>query len=199
MKWFLKLNLPNKITLARMIIVVFVILVALLPDALNWAWPSYNIFGLEYSLQRIILLALFVIGSISDFLDGNIARKRGIVTTFGKFLDPIADKLLVNVLYMILAFWHEVPVIVIIVFIVRDTIVDAIRLIASEKKVVIAASIWGKAKTVVQMVAMIVILLQIPYAVILAYIAGVISLISGIDYFIKNRKFILEGADYNGK
>ncbi|MFA6936024.1 MAG: CDP-alcohol phosphatidyltransferase family protein, partial [Bacilli bacterium] len=121
-----------------------------------------------------------------------------IVTTFGKFLDPIADKLLVNVLFIILTVWGEIPIIVTLIFIIRDTIVDAIRLIAIDKQVVIAASKLGKLKTVTQMISLIFVLLFIPGKLIVVYLAGVISLISGIEYFIKNRKIVLEGANYNG-
>ncbi len=200
MKWFSKINLPNQITVIRMFIVGIIVLVALFPYAsLGWNIPVYQIFGRDYSLTRIIIFGLFAIGSFSDFLDGNIARKRGIVSVFGKFLDPIADKLLVNVLYMILSSWGEIPIIIVIIFIVRDTVVDAIRLLAMDQKVVIAASKWGKAKTVLQMVAMLAMLIYIPYAIWLVYLAGLISLISGIDYFVKNRHFLLEGADFNGK
>lgn len=196
MKWFSKLNLPNKITVIRIFIVLLVIVFGL-TNFTNI--PLFNIGNASYSLKRIILLFLFVVGSISDYLDGHIARKNNIVTTFGKFLDPIADKLLVNVLYIILAMWAEVPLLVVIIFIVRDTVVDAIRLIAMDRHVVIAASKWGKAKTVTQMVVMILVLIQIPFMYYISYIAAAVSLISGIDYFIKNKKLVLEGSDYNGK
>ena len=200
MKWFSKMNLPNQITVARMFIVLLIVIAALFPyQACNITIPVYTLFGIQYSLTRIIIFWLFVIGSASDFLDGNIARKRHIETVFGKFLDPIADKLLVNVLYLILAVWMEVPVLIVIIFIVRDTVVDAIRLLAMDQKVVIAASKWGKVKTVTQMIAMILVLLYVPYAIWVVYLAGAVSLISGLDYFFKNRHFLLEGADYHGK
>ncbi|MDD2433981.1 MAG: CDP-alcohol phosphatidyltransferase family protein, partial [Bacilli bacterium] len=131
----MKLNLPNKITLARMIIVIFIIIIALFPYAsVGWTVPVlFTIGETPYTLTRIIIFILFIVGSISDFVDGHIARSRNIVTVFGKFLDPIADKLLVNVLYMILAAWGEIPVIIPIIFIIRDTIVDAIRLLAIDQ------------------------------------------------------------------
>lgn len=197
----MKLNLPNKITLARMIIVIFIIIIALFPYAsVGWTVPVlFTIGETPYTLTRIIIFILFIVGSISDFVDGHIARSRNIVTVFGKFLDPIADKLLVNVLYMILAAWGEIPVIIPIIFIIRDTIVDAIRLLAIDQHVVIAASKLGKAKTVTQMVAMCLILVYVPYSIWVVYLAGLVSLISGIDYFIKNRHFLLKGADYDGK
>jgi len=199
MKWFTKMNLPNKLTIIRMLAVILIIIIALLPyQALNINIVSFAILGATFSLPRILIFILFAFASFTDFLDGNIARKRGIVTTFGKFLDPIADKLLVNVLFIILTVWGEIPIIVTLIFIIRDTIVDAIRLIAIDKQVVIAASKLGKLKTVTQMISLIFVLLFIPGKLIVVYLAGVISLISGIEYFIKNRKIVLEGANYNG-
>lgn len=199
MKWFTKMNLPNKLTVIRMLAVFLIIIIALLPyQALNINVVSFTILGTTFSLTRILIFVLFAFASFTDFLDGNIARKRGIVTTFGKFLDPIADKLLVNVLFIILTVWGEIPIIVTLIFIIRDTIVDAIRLIAIDKQVVIAASKLGKLKTVTQMISLIFVLLFIPGKLIVVYLAGIISLISGIEYFIKNRKIVLEGANYNG-
>ncbi|MEA4821938.1 MAG: CDP-diacylglycerol--glycerol-3-phosphate 3-phosphatidyltransferase [Erysipelotrichales bacterium] len=199
MKWFTKMNLPNKLTVIRMLAVILIIIIALLPyQALNINVVSFIFLGTTFSLTRILIFVLFAFASFTDFLDGNIARKRGIVTTFGKFLDPIADKLLVNVLFIILTVWGEIPIIVTLIFIIRDTIVDAIRLIAIDKQVVIAASKLGKLKTVTQMISLIFVLLFIPGKLIVVYLAGIISLISGIEYFIKNRKIVLEGANYNG-
>lgn len=199
MKWFTKMNLPNKLTVIRMLAVFLIIIIALLPyQALNINVVSFIFLDTTFSLTRILIFVLFAFASFTDFLDGNIARKRGIVTTFGKFLDPIADKLLVNVLFIILTVWGEIPIIVTLIFIIRDTIVDAIRLIAIDKQVVIAASKLGKLKTVTQMISLIFVLLFIPGKLIVVYLAGIISLISGIEYFIKNRKIVLEGANYNG-
>ncbi|MDD3383321.1 MAG: CDP-diacylglycerol--glycerol-3-phosphate 3-phosphatidyltransferase [Bacilli bacterium] len=193
------MNLPNKLTVIRMLAVILIIIIALFPyQALNINVVSFAVLGTTFSLTRILIFVLFAFASFTDFLDGNIARKRGIVTTFGKFLDPIADKLLVNVLFIILTVWGEIPIIVTLIFIIRDTIVDAIRLIAIDKQVVIAASKLGKLKTVTQMISLIFVLLFIPGKLIIVYLAGAISLISGIEYFIKNRKIVLEGANYNG-
>lgn len=205
MKWFFKLNLPNKLTVVRMLCVILLIAVALLP----WgAWGLnavlFTIASVEFTWVRLVMFVLFAFASFTDFLDGHIARSRNLVTTFGKFMDPIADKLLVNTLFIILAVWGEVPAICTVIFIARDTIVDAIRMIAVEKQKVIAASKLGKLKTVTQMVAIILLLLQLdkfvyPVGTIFVYIAAFCSLISGIDYFIKNHKIVLEGAYYNGE
>jgi CDP-diacylglycerol--glycerol-3-phosphate 3-phosphatidyltransferase len=202
MKSLAKMNLPNKLTLFRMLCVLVIIILGLLINT-----PSYVLFknsNYEFNLIRLVIFILFVLGSISDFLDGYIARKYHLVTTFGKFMDPIADKLLVNTTFIFLAVWGEIPVIVVIIMIARDTIVDAIRLVMMDSKVVIAASKWGKAKTIAQMIALIVVLLyNFPFfyltslnlGLYLSYLAALISLISGIDYFYKNRKTLLEGMN----
>lgn len=204
MKWFRNLNLPNKITVIRMFCVIVLIVLALLPwKAMGAEVILFAINGVEYTLIRVIMFALFAIASFTDFLDGHIARSKNLVTTFGKFMDPIADKLLVNTLFIILGVWGEVPALCVVIFIARDTIVDAIRMIAVERQKVIAASKLGKLKTVAQMVAIILMLLQIdkliyPVGTIFVYIAAACSLISGIDYFWKNKHIVLEGANYRG-
>ena len=193
------MNLPNKITTLRMILVIFIATLLLLP--IEW----FDVIGgINVSVNFFIAWILFIVASLSDFLDGYIARKYNMVTDYGKFMDPIADKLLVNTLFIILAVWGEVPAVCTVIFIARDTIVDAIRMIAVEKQKVIAASKLGKLKTVTQMVAIILVLLQIdkfvfPVATIFVYIAALCSLISGVDYFVKNHKIVLEGAYYNGE
>lgn len=205
MKWFRDLNLPNKLTFIRMMCVVVLVLLALLPwQAWNAKVVLFTLLEVEFDLIRIIMFFLFCFASFTDFLDGHIARSRNLVTTFGKFMDPIADKLLVNTLFIILGIWGEVPAVCVIIFIARDTIVDAIRMIAVEKQKVIAASKLGKLKTVTQMIAIILLLIQVdkfiyPVATVVVYIAAFCSLISGIDYFWKNRHIVLEGANYRGE
>ena len=205
MKWFRNLNLPNKITVIRMLCVVILIALALIPwEAMGARVVLFTLAGVEFDLIRVILFVLFALASFTDFLDGHIARSRNLVTTFGKFMDPIADKLLVNTLFIILGVWGEVPALCVVIFIARDTIVDAIRMIAVERQKVIAASKLGKLKTVAQMVAIILMLLQVdkliyPVGTIFVYIAAACSLISGIDYFWKNRHIVLEGANYRGE
>ncbi len=187
-----------------MFCVILLIVFALIQTYVPNLW-SFIFLQAEFSWVRIVILFLFVFGSITDFLDGNIARKRNIVTTFGKFLDPIADKLLVNTLTLVLAIWGDIPMIIPIIYIFRDTIVDAIRMIAVQKNVVIAASKLGKLKTSSQMVALVFAIVFAPAAAnylainivvqVLIYISAAISLISGIEYFWKNRKYVLEGAN----
>lgn len=195
MKWFLKLNLPNKLTVIRMDIVLLIIAIAALPTTwLNLDITLFSIFNQNYSLLRVIIFVLFIIGALTDYFDGVIARKNNLITTFGKFLDPIADKLLVNSLFIILAWQQEVSFLIPTIFIIRDTIVDAVRLIAIDKKIVIAASPLGKLKTITQMIALVFVLAYLPFANIVVWLSAIISVISGFDYFYKSKDMVLEGT-----
>ena len=190
------MNLPNKITTFRMVCVVVIDFILLFP------WASCGVtmplvFGV-ISLEYFISAILFLVASFSDFLDGYLARKYNLVTTYGKFMDPIADKLLIDTVVIIMAINHPtiVPPVVAVIMIARDLLVDALRQVASTKGVVLAANIWGKLKTVVQMVALtLALLLDWPFSLlnlpvsitsIICYVAGVVSLLSGILYFTKN-------------
>ncbi len=195
------MNLPNKLTFIRFLCVPLFVCIYLIPyNHLGINVLTFELFNTTLSLIDIILFIIFVLASITDFLDGYIARKYNLITTFGKFMDPIADKLIVNCTILLLASSSKIPMIIPILMISRDTIVDAIRLIASQKNVVLAASQLGKLKTVTQMIAIILMLLNniifeslgIPMASIMMWIATIVSIISGLDYFIKNRHFILE-------
>lgn len=183
-----KINLPNKITIFRMCVVIIILILALLPKA-----SEFKFLGTNHDYRSISILVLFIVGSASDFLDGHLARKHNLVTTFGKFMDPIADKLLVNTLFIILTGLGQIPWIITVIMIARDIVVDAIRLIVIEQGTVIAASKLGKLKTVTQMIALIVILALpgLQWPVYLAYLAAVASFVSGVDYFVKNRKVLL--------
>lgn len=200
------MNLPNKITIFRMGMVVLLVFLMLFP------WSScgvdffdikiFEIEGKVLTLQYLIGFILFLIASISDYFDGHIARKYNLVTNFGKFMDPIADKLLVNSSFIILALQGPVriPAIVVVVMIGRDIIVDALRLLAMENGTVIAASFWGKAKTVAQMAALcFVYLADFPFcyfdgnfsiSILICYIAMVISIISGVMYVWSGRALL---------
>lgn len=192
------MNLPNKITTFRMVCVVIVDFILLFPWKICGVnMPLvFNFISLEYFIAGI----LFLIASFSDFLDGYLARKYNLVTTYGKFMDPIADKLLVDTVVIIMAIQRPdlVPPVVAIIMIARDLLVDALRQVASSKGVVLAANIWGKLKTVIQMVALtFALMLDWPFALlnlpvsittIICYLAGVVSLLSGVLYFTKNLK-----------
>lgn len=195
------MNLPNRITMVRILMVPLLVLLYLFPyHEYNIEMPVYVIQGVSISLLNIILLIVFMIASISDFIDGYIARKYHLVTTLGKFLDPIADKLLVNTLFILFAISGVVSVIPVLLMIWRDTIVDALRMMSASKGIVVAAHMSGKLKTVLQMVAIVVILLEnIPFVwihvqvdTILLWAATITSLYSGYLYFNQMKAVVLE-------
>lgn len=202
-----KMNVPNKITIFRMFVVVLIIALFLIKEVFPDVVTPFEFLGFTYDWVSVSVLFLFILGAFSDFLDGHLARKNKIITVFGKFLDPIADKLLVNTMFIILTGLGQIHWLVTVIMVGRDVIVDVIRLIMVERNVVIAASKLGKLKTVMQMTSLILVLL-FPLqgavgtfanvlgniAIHLTYVAALISLVSGIDYFNKNKKVLLEDA-----
>lgn len=195
------MNLPNKITTFRMICVIFVVAFLLLP--INWTVIPYLNIGVNYLIAWII----FLLASISDMVDGKIARKYNLITDYGKLMDPIADKMLVNSALIILSVVGpiRIPVICTVIMVARDIVVDAIRMNAVKKNKVIAANIFGKLKTVFQMVALIFVmindfglsdLLTLPNYLkigqILIYLATAMSFISGVIYVYQNRDLFRE-------
>ena len=145
------MNLANKLTILRVILIPFFVIFAFI------SLPG-EFLGLTTS--EIIMIAIFAIAAITDKLDGTIARKYNMITTFGKFLDPLADKLLVNTALILLVGMGKIPSWITIIIIAREFIITGVRLIAVEDGVVIAANIWGKIKTVTQMVAIILLLID---------------------------------------
>ena len=195
------MNLPNKLTTIRLLSVPLFIIVYLIPyQSLGIEIPVFDVLSTSLSLLDIILFLIFALSALTDYLDGYIARKQHLITTFGKFIDPIADKLIVNTTLLLLASTHDIHIIIPIIMISRDIIVDAIRLVASQKNVVLSASYLGKAKTMTQMIAICLLLLNnivfvglhIPMDQIMIWLATLISFVSGIDYFMKNRQYIME-------
>lgn len=195
------MNLPNRLTVMRIIMIPVIILIAIFP---------YSQFGIEIPLLQfgfvtlsavnIVMLVLFCVASFTDFLDGYLARKNNLVTTFGKFADPIADKLLVTTMYILFAAQGTIPVVPVLIMVARDMIVDGIRMIASSSGVVMAAGYLGKLKTVVQMLSIITILLnnlpfelyRLPVSDFLLWFAAFTSLASGISYFNQMKEYIFE-------
>lgn len=171
------MNLPNKLTLLRVLMIpffVFFMLTTYAGTASCW-----------------IALALFVIASLTDLLDGYLARKYNLVTTFGKFMDPLADKLLVCAALICLVEMGSLPAWMVIVIISREFIISGFRLVAADKGLVIAASYWGKFKTTFQMVMICLLIADIGEIAILTQIiiwtAFILTIISLIDYLIKNK------------
>ena len=173
------MNLPNKLTVLRVVMIPFFV--------------AFLLFDITGAADKWIALAIFCAASLTDMLDGKIARKYNLVTNFGKFMDPLADKLLVCTAMICLVSMDKLNVIVVLVIIAREFIISGFRLIAADNGIVIAASYWGKFKTAFQMVTVIVLILNIPgevFAVIgtvLIYISLVLTVISLIDYIAKNK------------
>lgn len=192
------MNLPNKITVSRIAISIFILAFMIFPFyQIGVTLPTYTIAGYyELSLQYIIAGALFIIASLTDFIDGHLARKNNMVTDFGKTMDAIADKILVNGVLIILACNRDISVIVPVIIIVRDTVVDSIKMIAANKSgKAVPASIAGKIKTICMMSGISFIffnnlpfiLLKFPIGDLLVLIATILSVYSGIEYFAHHR------------
>ncbi len=165
------MNLANKLTILRILLVpVFVVVI---------------LSGIKNSL--LISALIFAIASVTDFLDGYIARKYNLVTNFGKFMDPLADKLLVAAAFITMVDLNLVSSWAVIIIISREFAVSILRAIAATSGIVIAASKWGKAKTVSQILAIMMILLNIPYSNIVMGIAVILTIYSGYDYINLNR------------
>lgn len=176
------MNLANKLTLFRIFLIpVFLVFIAV---------------KIPYGTE--IATALFIIAALTDKLDGYIARSRNQITNFGKFMDPLADKLLVSAALISLVEFHVIPTWIAMIIIAREFAVTGLRAIASAEGTVLAASWWGKIKTFVQIVAIICALVNITYKVpffngltkISMLIAVAVTILSGLDYFIKNKEFI---------
>lgn len=179
------MNLPNKLTILRVIMIPFFVVFMLIPD-------------LAGAASKYIALAIFCVASFTDFLDGYLARRDNLVTNFGKFMDPLADKLLVCSALICLI--PRLPAWVVLIIIAREFIISGFRLVASDNGIVIAASYWGKFKTVSQMTMVILFILdfQNPILVIVTqivmWIALALTVISLVDYVWKNRQVLTQGG-----
>ena len=218
----MKINLPTKITISR-IVLVFALLIYLFVFAILGHFCDYKsptIGDSPIYLVNLVAFVIFVVAASTDALDGYLARKNNQVTTLGKFLDPIADKMLVNsiLVYLVFpfAFYGKanfdtllIPVWCVIIMILRDLVVDTLRFVAASKNEVIAANIFGKLKTIFQMIAIPLMLLNgwpfsyfdktWPYyariSMIFVYIATAMSFISGVIYVIQNFHVLKETKD----
>ena len=195
------MNFPNKLTMARIIMAIIVIVMLVFPyDQVGINITPYELNNVTISIDYIIAGIIFIIAAVTDFVDGNYARKHNMVTDFGKVMDAIADKVLVNGVLIIFAYVKLIPVIIPVIIITRDTVVDSIKMVAGKKGNVVAASIAGKIKTIAMMVGLSLTffsnipfeLVGLPLDKIFIYGATILSLYSGIQYFIVNKKFFLE-------
>ena len=177
------MNLPNKLTVMRMILIPFFVFFMLA--------PYFEGYG------NYIAVAIFIIASLTDMLDGKIARKYNLVTDFGKFMDPLADKLLVCSAMICLIEKGQLAAWIVIIIIAREFIISGFRLIAADNGIVIAASYWGKFKTTFQMIGVVLLIFNIPalstLTTIIVWIALALTVISLVDYIVKNAGVLTEG------
>ena len=179
------MNLPNKLTILRVILIPFFVV--------------FMLFDITGAADKWIALVIFCVASLTDMLDGKIARKYNLVTNFGKFMDPLADKLLVCTALICLTSMNRLNVIVVLVIIAREFIVSGFRLVASDNGIVIAASYWGKFKTVSQMALIIVLIMDLGgvwnvVGTVLTWVALLLTIVSLIDYIAKNKQVLTQGG-----
>lgn len=196
------MNLPNKITISRLVLSVIMLALLMFPFySFGIETPKYLIMGkVLVDIKYVIAGIIFLVASLTDSLDGYLARKNNMVTDFGKVMDAIADKVLVNGLLIILACNGFIHVIVPVVVILRDIAVDSIKMVAGSKNGAVGASMTGKIKTICMMSGLTLILFyNLPFELInlnvadfLIIVGTVLSVVSGIEYYVKNRKYILE-------
>ena len=195
------MNLPNRLTLLRILFVPVIVFFAVFPFAqYGIVFGHVSIEFVVIPVINLILLGLFAVASFTDFLDGYLARKNHQISTFGKFMDPIADKLLVNTLFILFAYQGLIPVVAVLVMIWRDVFVDGLRMLAAEKGTVVSAGYLGKLKTVVQMLTIMLILISnlpfelinLPVSTFFIWFSVVISITSGIFYFRQLSGLVLE-------
>lgn len=184
------MNIPNKISISR----IFLIPIFILLMTINFNWGEWNIGDTSLPIAHFIAALIFIIAAGTDWLDGYYARKYNLVTNLGKFLDPLADKLLVSAALILLVEVGLAPAWVVIIIISREFAVTGLRLVAAGEGIVLAASNMGKLKTVTQILAISLLLLHnfpfsfvsFPLGTIVLYLAMFITVISGVDYFGKN-------------
>ena len=180
----MQMNLPNKLTILRVLMIPFFVL--------------FMLWDITGAADKWIAAAIFIVASLTDMLDGKIARKYNLVTNFGKFMDPLADKLLVSAAMICLVEMGRLPAWMVIVIISREFIISGFRLIASDNGVVIAASYWGKFKTVFQMAMIIVLIFNFGgffgiIEMVLIWISLILTVVSLVDYIVKNVGVLKDG------
>ena len=195
------MNLPNKLTIIRIILVPVVMLIWLFPyQSAGITLPVFQVGHVSLPLLNLIVLAIFAIASFTDYLDGHLARKNNLITTFGKFADPIADKLLTTSVLVTLAVKGMIPFLPVVIMLARDIIVDGCRMLAAQNGVVVAAGMLGKLKTVLQMFTIILVLLNnlpfelyyLPISDLLIWFTAFVSVAGGYSYFMQVKEFIFE-------
>lgn len=192
------MNLPNKLTVFRIILIPVFLLVMVLP--LDWGQVVWA--GTTIHVTQVVATVIFAVASLTDLADGKIARRQHLVTNFGKFADPLADKMLVMTAFIVLVRMHVAPDWVVAIIMCRELAVTGLRLLIVENNgKVMAAAMPGKIKTTTQMIAIIFLLLNnvlfaainVPFALIMLYICLFFVIYSGIDYFVQNRDVFADG------
>ncbi|MGD6816093.1 CDP-diacylglycerol--glycerol-3-phosphate 3-phosphatidyltransferase [Metabacillus sp. 84] len=189
------MNLPNKITVSRILLIPVFMIIMLYP----FNWGSMSLAGTEMPVSQFAGAILFILASVTDWIDGYYARKYNLVTNLGKFLDPLADKLLVSAALIILVQLQLAPAWMVIIIISREFAVTGLRLILANEGEVVAANMLGKIKTWTQIIAVSVLLLNnfpfeplnVPFAQMALWVAVIFTVISGWDYFAKNKQAFL--------
>ena len=171
------MNIANKVTMVRLIMIpIFVV--------------AFYTYGTSNNLAAI----LFMVASLTDAVDGHLARSRNLITNFGKFVDPLVDKVLTMAAFIVLVEGQIIPAWAVIIIIARELIITGFRTLAADMGITIAASMWGKAKTTSQMISLVLLLLNNQalnrFGIYVFYIAVILTLISGIDYIVKNKKVL---------
>lgn len=179
------MNLPNKLTVLRVLLIPFFVAALLAGDG-------------QIPMLRYVSAAIFIVASLTDMLDGKIARKYNLVTNFGKFMDPLADKLLVCAALICLVELKQIPAWMVIIIVSREFTISGFRLVAAEQGIVIAASYWGKFKTTFQMIAVVLMILNIKalglVTDLMVWAALILTVVSLVDYVAKNHKILTEGT-----
>ena len=195
------MNLPNRLTVFRIVLIPIVILIYIFPFAQFGMEPRVFLTGpVRLPLINVICLAVYLVAAFTDYLDGHIARSRNMQTTFGKFADPIADKMLTTTMFLLFLSRGLIPVVPVILMVCRDIIVDGCRMIAASNGKVVSAQMLGKLKTVLQMVTIALVLLnnrpfelwRLPVTEIMVWFSAFVSLASGFSYFTQLKDDILE-------
>lgn len=193
------MNLPNKLTISRILLAFIILIMLCIPwHALGFSWPVYLYHGVTFNLKYIIAGTLFLIASLTDKLDGHIARKYNMVTDFGKMVDAISDKLLTNSVLIILGCSGKISAAIVVVIIARDIVVDSIKMVIGNKGHAVAAIGIAKVKTATLMIGIILTLFyNLPFELIslrisdfLLALAAILSVISGVKYYMMAKPYL---------
>ena len=196
------MNVPNRITLCRIILSIFLLVLLIFPmEKVGIDFPEFKIANVIINSKYLICGIIIMIASLTDFLDGYLARKYNLVTDLGKVMDAIADKVLVNGVLIVLAANGYISVVVPVVIVSRDIFVDSIKMVAGQKSGAVGASIAGKIKTVFMLVGITLLFFyDLPFSLmginwvsrVIVMIATVLSVISGVQYYVKNKKYLFD-------